>query len=695
MNISAVKQKLSMPNRPFHMPRPKAQVLALGALALSCFLYALYIAVHYAGQLPLDQYKFRQAQTALTAYWLGQNGFSLAYETPVAGPPWSIPFEFPLYQYLVALFSQVSGISLDACGRLVSFLFLVLCLIPARAITRNLGLSPNTFPIFTALLMSSPLYLYWGRTFMIETAALFFSIVGIKYFVDLLQQRCVGRSAALFVLFISLGILQKATTGLPVLAVLSFVYLGVLIREWHAPGNPFPVRKTGLALLLFGIPLLIGSAWTLYTDQVKLHNSLGVSLTSGALTAWNWGTLDQRLSATLYAEVIWKRMLLHNLAGVLGLILLAAALAARTARPARLVILASILLGLLPFFLFTNLHIRHTYYQTGCLLFLIYAVAVALGHVLHESWFRAPVVAVLAVIMVASNYYWFDQEQLPAVKIDFNERNSRDYAVGKFLRTHVPKDQYFVAFGNDWSATFAYIAQRKSFTVPPFYKDYPSITRNPEKFIDEAHLGAVVSCASKGPPRPEELIRWASARVWRVAEVQNCFIAVPSLSLSANHSSATCAKGTTNRSCNYNFLSPPSQAEDFSNISYAHRCAGSIDSVNGASPSPRTFKADHLLQAYGWLVPEIDKGILPEKVYLVLTNRDGKRMFIDTKPMARPDVGTAFKNADLASSGYTASADVSTLKGEYLLELAYQDGGSLHICPQFKIPGVIATEGTQ
>jgi hypothetical protein len=92
-------------------------------------------------------------------------------------------------------------------------------------------------------------------------------------------------------------------------------------------------------------------------------------------------------------------------------------------------------------------------------------------------------------------------------------------------------------------------------------------------------------------------------------------------------------------------------------------------------------------------VPAIDTGTLPEKVYLVLTNRDGQRMFIDTKPMARPDVAAGFKNADLAASGYTASADVSTLKGEYVLELAYQDGGSLRICPQFKIPGVIAAEG--
>ncbi|GMU46718.1 MAG: hypothetical protein AMXMBFR26_15000 [Porticoccaceae bacterium] len=507
---------------------PRRQRLAgivLPALALACFAYALYIALCYAEQPPLDQHRFRQTQTALTAYWLARDGFSLAYQTPVAGPPWSIPFEFPLYQYLVALTSQASGMSLDACGRLVSFLFLVLCLAPARSITRNLGLSSNTFPIFTALLMSSPLYLYWGRTFMIETAALFFAIVGIKYFIDLLQGRRTGVSAALFVLFISFGILQKATTGLPVLAVLGFVYLGVLIREWRAGGNVFPVRKTALALLLFGIPLLIGSAWTLYTDQVKLHNSLGASLTSGALTTWNWGTLDQRLSGTLYGEVIWNRMLLRNLAGVLGVAALAAAFAVQTKQSARWVILVSMLLGLLPLFLFTNLHIVHTYYQVGSLLFLIYAVAVALGHVLYGQWLRAPVVGGLIVALIGSNYYWFTQEQLPVVEFEFNELNSRDYAIGKFLRTQVPEDRYFVAFGNEWSATFAYLAQRKSFTVPSFYSDYDNIARHPEKFIDEDKLGAVVACPSPLPPRPQDLITWASSRNWSIAEVQHCYIA--------------------------------------------------------------------------------------------------------------------------------------------------------------------------
>src|SRR5690606_32375368 len=134
----------------------------------------------------------------------------------------------------------------------------------------------------------------------------------------------------------------------------------------------------------------------------------------------------------------------RNLAGVLGFAILAIALGMRASRQTKLVIVVSALLGLLPLFLFSNLHIIHSYYQTGNMVFLIYAVSVALGHVLYLR--RKLVAVVLAVAMIGSNYFWFAMEQLPVVRTDFNAMNSRDYAVGEFLRAHVPEGSYFVAF---------------------------------------------------------------------------------------------------------------------------------------------------------------------------------------------------------------------------------------------------------
>lgn len=70
----------------------------------------------------VDAWEFRQAQTGLSAYWMTQGGDWIAYETPVAGYPWTIPFEFPTYQWFVAL-AQQAGIPMNPSGRLVRSAF--------------------------------------------------------------------------------------------------------------------------------------------------------------------------------------------------------------------------------------------------------------------------------------------------------------------------------------------------------------------------------------------------------------------------------------------------------------------------------------------------------------------------------------------------------------------------------------------
>ena len=49
-----------------------------------------------------DRHEFRQHQTALSTYWMRETGYKLDYETPLFGPPWSVPMEFPVYQWITA-----------------------------------------------------------------------------------------------------------------------------------------------------------------------------------------------------------------------------------------------------------------------------------------------------------------------------------------------------------------------------------------------------------------------------------------------------------------------------------------------------------------------------------------------------------------------------------------------------------------
>jgi hypothetical protein len=71
----------------------------------------------------LDRSEFRQLQTALAVYWMNVDGFRLDYEFPIFGPPWSVPFEFPIYQWCVVVASRVLDADLESAARGVSIAF--------------------------------------------------------------------------------------------------------------------------------------------------------------------------------------------------------------------------------------------------------------------------------------------------------------------------------------------------------------------------------------------------------------------------------------------------------------------------------------------------------------------------------------------------------------------------------------------
>jgi hypothetical protein len=115
---------------------------------------------------------FRQAQTAISVRYLLKGGSWLAYETPVLGPPWSIPFEFPLYQWIVALVVKSGLLPLEQAGRFVSESFFFSSLYPLFKILGLLNLSKRQRYYILALFCVSPLYIFWSRSFMIESTAL-------------------------------------------------------------------------------------------------------------------------------------------------------------------------------------------------------------------------------------------------------------------------------------------------------------------------------------------------------------------------------------------------------------------------------------------------------------------------------------------------------------------------------------------
>lgn len=126
-----------------------------------------------------------------------------------------------------------------------------------------------------------------------------------------------------------------------------------------------------------------------------------------------------------------------------------------------------------------------------------------------------------------------------------------------------------------------------------------------------------------------------------------------------------------------------------SNVATAEKCDGSIDVINGMTALPTDLLTSNLLEVSGWLASSVDKATLPEAVYIVLTDSQGKNKYLGTHMIPRPDVGAFLKKPELNGSGYSTIADISTLEGKYTLELAIKTAGKIEICPQFKIPTTI------
>src|SRR5271154_4345091 len=101
----------------------KALNIAIWTLLGLSLLFSLWVTTVGWHNSIFDFHGFRQAQTAISAESIRNGGPILRYETPVLGPPWSLPFEFPLYQALVALLARIFGTPIDQTGRFVSEVF--------------------------------------------------------------------------------------------------------------------------------------------------------------------------------------------------------------------------------------------------------------------------------------------------------------------------------------------------------------------------------------------------------------------------------------------------------------------------------------------------------------------------------------------------------------------------------------------
>ncbi len=423
-------------------------------LALGVFLLGLAFSLWGVGvgweSKNLPGGEFRQAQTALSTYWIkAENNFALAYPTPVLGQPWSVPMEFPLYQWTVVVVSNTTGWGLTKAGRAVSIGCFYLCLPAIFLLLARWRVAPGRRWLVLAVVVTCPFYIFYGRAFLIETMALMFSL----WFWVAFERAVAERRQA----WLALAVL--AGTGAGLVKVTTFL-LYLLPAGWWAGTRWWAARKTGgrteLAWMAtaVAVPFAATLWWLHFADATKQLNPLAGFITSEQLKDFNFGTAATRWSAELW--VMKARIFTDELTSLPAMVLLGVVVLLVRATRWREIVFCLGLFGVV-LVVFPVLYAVHDYYYVANAVLLLLAMGLALV-ALAESRVSRGILA-LAVGLTLGGQIWIYADHYYPRQHQITPGGN---GLSDSLRTLTNPDDVIVILGQDWNSMLPYYAQRRA-----------------------------------------------------------------------------------------------------------------------------------------------------------------------------------------------------------------------------------------
>jgi hypothetical protein len=412
-------------------------------------------------QPPIDQHSFRQCQTGITAYWFDwknplQSFFS--YETPIFGVPWKYPFEFPLYQAVVSGVSQISGLAIHTAGRLTSLAFFLLTLLPLASLARGLGLGRRFFFLTAVFWLASPLYLYWSRTVMIESTAVFFGFVFLAA-----MERAVSQRKWHWWLIALLASLACALVKVTTYPTFGLAAAGILVwKRWPADFEGFRQKEVLsrfflplMGLFLLGLATMAtATAWTRHADSIKFENDVTRGLISKTFQSWIYGTTAQKTDPEN-----WAKLLDRSIPEAIGAIWVLGFLfgVGCFLQGKRLALLVGLLiLFFLPFALFTNVHLVHNYYQYANSFWLV----LALGLSTSEMSKRVPrfLTGIVLLAILTAQIHTYQERYFPFTRT----QTSGALEAANFIAANTKEHESLLVVGDGWSPELAFLSGRRA-----------------------------------------------------------------------------------------------------------------------------------------------------------------------------------------------------------------------------------------
>lgn len=417
-------------------------------------LWAVSLGWH-SGYLPGNE--FRQTQTAITAYFVQQeHNFSLAYPTPVLGKPWSVPFEFPLYQWVTVIVSNTVHLGLVESGRLVSVVCFYLTLPAVWLLLGRIRVERRDRWIVLGFVVSCPLYIFYARAFLIETMALMFSVWFLVAYISSVERRSAWWLALANLAGVGAG-LVKVTTFIVFLLPAGIWTLAWLRESWFSQPTErlLAVRRRVLwAGAAATLPFIASYAWLNFADATKARNPIGSALLSSGMHDYNWGTWSTRLSPEIWAQH-WN-IHLSDIAslGVLVVALMIMVLAGGGWRPW--------IFGCLGVFfaaqaLFPILYAWHEYYYVANAVLLMLAFGLGACGLLKSrlpAWLSWLIVLALHGGQIGL-YFKTDYPRQMLI-------NSGGNGLTRFLEEVTGSHDVLIIAGDDWASMIPYYSHRRA-----------------------------------------------------------------------------------------------------------------------------------------------------------------------------------------------------------------------------------------
>jgi len=466
------------------------------------FLFSSIIILGFFSKFPaLDKplnefFAFRQTQTAWGAKGLLLFGPSeFVTQTPVFGPPFKVPFEFPVYQWMHFVVVKLTNFNVDYSGRLLSLIIFQLVAIQIYFLVKKIINKKIAF--YSLILFElTPFGFQWSTAILIDYMSILFILTGINCILRINSTKRVIYVAGSFFVLASL---VKITTFIICLPLILYI---VNYRK-NQLKKPYLVY---IGLMI--IPILIGQLWTSFADSIKRANPETDWLTSDNLIRWNFGTVAERFDPNIWVKIF---NILDSLSlGFKGSFLLIFAILVylnqkeefrKSTSSFLLTLVISTFFGPL---IFINLYFVHDYYFIPISVFMAIVIPGVLneifegGPIKFENWSRTIILLIIIFLMWLSplgvSYY---NNLKTGVTIPETSNIVKKYTT--------KEDLVVVVNCNNWDPTILYYADRRGLQ---FWND-----RLPPRNVDL--YDAIIKCDET----PWSSLEWINLLDW--VEIEN------------------------------------------------------------------------------------------------------------------------------------------------------------------------------